>query len=166
MESKGNITQLPALLSVQPSVGHEVLPVKRQRKWHKKSHYGCSNCKRRKIKVQLFFVMDRPVVLTPAECPENRPSCNNCVKQNAHCEYPPRPSSGPVTLHPLLPRPGDSIQLQSTPIAFNAADMRLFHHFLHTAYPHLPLGNDKAWVTDVALFAHSVSRKCSLSGYL
>lgn len=36
-------------------------------------------------------------------------------------------------------------------------DMRLFHHFLINAYPHLPLGSEEVWVRDVPGFAHSVS---------
>ena len=36
------------------------------------------------------------------------------------------------------------------------ADMRLFHHFLITAYPHLPAGGDKIWVTVIPSFAHNV----------
>jgi hypothetical protein len=35
--------------------------------------------------------------------------------------------------------------------------MRLFHHFLINAYPHLPLGCEGVWVRDVPGFAHSVS---------
>ena len=47
--------------------------------------------------------------------------------------------------------------LQSTPTIFKASDMRLFHHFLMIAYPHLPLGNDSVWVRDIPTFSHSVS---------
>lgn len=36
------------------------------------------------------------------------------------------------------------------------ADMRLFHHFLITAYPHLPVGADRIWVTVIPSFAHNV----------
>lgn len=36
------------------------------------------------------------------------------------------------------------------------ADMRLFHHFLITAYPHLPVGADKIWITVIPSFAHNV----------
>ena len=35
--------------------------------------------------------------------------------------------------------------------------MRLFHHFIMTAYPHLPLGNGDVWVREIPAFAHSVS---------
>lgn len=42
------------------------------------------------------------------------------------------------------------------------ADMRLFHHFLITAYPHLPVGADKVWITVIPSFAHNVG-PCSFS---
>ena len=32
-------------------------------------------------------------------------------------------------------------------------DMRLFHHFLTMAYPHLPLGNETVWVNEIPKFA-------------
>ncbi|KAH9876083.1 hypothetical protein J1614_003962 [Plenodomus biglobosus] len=38
---------------------------------------------------------------------------------------------------------------------FSMADMRLFHHFLVTAYPHLPVGADKIWVSVIPSFAHN-----------
>lgn len=41
------------------------------------------------------------------------------------------------------------------------ADLRLFHHFLITAYPHLPVGADKIWITVIPSFAHNVS--CALN---
>lgn len=36
------------------------------------------------------------------------------------------------------------------------ADLRLFHHFLITAYPHLPVNADKIWITVIPSFAHNV----------
>jgi hypothetical protein len=41
------------------------------------------------------------------------------------------------------------------PGTFTMADMRLFHHFLITAYPHLPVGADKIWITVIPSFAHN-----------
>ena len=48
-----------------------------------------------------------------------------------------------------------SVQLQTTPI-FSLIDMRLFHHFLFHAYPHLPVGNDAVWVGRVPAVAYHV----------
>lgn len=51
---------------------------------------------------------------------------------------------------PLVP-----VQLQTTPI-FSLIDMRLFHHFIFHAYPHLPVGNDAVWVGRVPAVAYHV----------
>ncbi|KAL9107497.1 MAG: hypothetical protein Q9227_007599 [Pyrenula ochraceoflavens] len=50
--------------------------------------------------------------------------------------------------------PSTLVQMQSTPTLFSLTDMRLFHHFLTVAYPHLPLGNESVWLNDIPLFAH------------
>jgi hypothetical protein len=55
-----------------------------------------------------------------------------------------------------LPSPLVSVSLQPTPTVFTLTDMRLFHHYLMTAYPHLPVGNDPAWLSQVPLIAHHV----------
>jgi hypothetical protein len=57
-----------------------------------------------------------------------------------------------------VPHPQD-LQLQASPTVFSLTDTRLFHHFLGTAYPQLPLGNDKVWVTDIASLSHSVGSR-------
>ncbi|KAB2108557.1 hypothetical protein AG0111_0g3216 [Alternaria gaisen] len=56
------------------------------------------------------------------------------------------------------PRPSPQAQEVGNPRSalgvFSMADMRLFHHFLITAYPHLPVGADKIWITAIPGFAH------------
>ncbi|KAF2872576.1 hypothetical protein BDV95DRAFT_593924 [Massariosphaeria phaeospora] len=109
------------------------------RKGHTKSRRGCFHCKRRRIK-----------------CNERHPQCNHCVKAGLHCEYPANiiqsrlrsPTSPPCT-------PQEMVHLRSTPGSFTMNDMRLFHHFLITAYPHLPVGADKIWITVIPSFAHN-----------
>ncbi|KAL2061575.1 hypothetical protein VTL71DRAFT_6952 [Oculimacula yallundae] len=114
------------------------LPSHRPRKGHRKSRGGCYNCKRRKIK-----------------CQENQPACHNCTRKNLDCRYP-----APKTLSALrdsvlyFPSPITSVNLQVTPTVFTLTDMRLFHHYLLDAYPHLPVGNDTAWLSQVPLVAH------------
>ncbi|KAH6716696.1 hypothetical protein BKA61DRAFT_572772 [Leptodontidium sp. MPI-SDFR-AT-0119] len=114
------------------------LPSHRPRKGHKKSRGGCYNCKRRKIK-----------------CQENQPACLNCTRKSLDCKYP-----APKTLAALRgsaqysPSPITSVNLQVTPTVFTLTDMRLFHHYLLDAYPHLPVGNDTAWLSQVPLVAH------------
>ncbi|KAF2742564.1 hypothetical protein M011DRAFT_462378 [Sporormia fimetaria CBS 119925] len=124
------------------------------RKGHTKSRRGCFNCKRRRIK-----------------CNEVHPECNHCVKGGLRCEYPANIIQSGLHLS-NSPSPQEVVQLRSTPgtfvstiwagtrgATFNAyqtmSDMRLFHHFLVTAYPHLPVGADKIWVTVIPSFAHN-----------
>ena len=90
------------------------------------------------------------------QCPENHPTCHNCRRLRLDCKYPTE-GSQQVNSLTSLPLVLDRSQLQSTPTLFNLTDMRLFHHFLVICYPHVPLGNDDVWVTDIASFAHSVT---------
>jgi hypothetical protein len=101
------------------------------RKGHTKSRRGCFNCKRRKIK-----------------CQETQPACGNCEKAGIVCEYPKI----------VQQQPGSSIfrQPQAVNAAFSMTDMRLFHHFIVRAYPHLPVGADAIWTLEVPAFAHEV----------
>ncbi|OAK95765.1 hypothetical protein IQ06DRAFT_297323, partial [Phaeosphaeriaceae sp. SRC1lsM3a] len=116
-----------------PSLPRKPIP----RKGHTKSRRGCFNCKRRRIK-----------------CNERHPECNHCVKAGLNCEYPANIIQ--ATQRSLgSPHPQEVANLRSTPGMFNAGDMRLFHHFLITAYPHLPVGADKIWVTVIPSFAHN-----------
>ena len=107
------------------------------RRSHKKSRSGCFSCKARKIK-----------------CQETRPACDNCVLKDLSCKYPngkhiSSRDNGPLN---IARRPQPS-SLSLTNDMFTMTDMRLFHHFLTMAYPHLPLGNEKVWVNEIPKFA-------------
>lgn len=92
------------------------------------------------------------------QCQENQPACHNCTRKKLKCEYPaPRTLSALRSSFLYSPSPVTSVNLQSTPTVFTLTDMRLFHHYLLDAYPHLPVGNDSAWLTQVPLIAHHVS---------
>ncbi|KUJ10463.1 uncharacterized protein LY89DRAFT_656240 [Mollisia scopiformis] len=119
-------------------VASEIYPEHRPRKGHKKSRGGCFNCKKRKIK-----------------CQENQPACRNCTRKKLKCEYPaPKTLSALRSSFLYSPNPVTSVNLQSTPTVFTLTDMRLFHHYLLDAYPHLPVGNETAWLSQVPLIAH------------
>ncbi|KAH7401663.1 hypothetical protein BKA66DRAFT_112360 [Pyrenochaeta sp. MPI-SDFR-AT-0127] len=107
------------------------------RKGHTKSRRGCFNCKRRRIK-----------------CNERHPECNHCIKAGLQCDYPANIIQA-TQRSPTSPHPQEVGNLRSTPGMFSMADMRLFHHFLITAYPHLPVGADKIWITVIPSFAHN-----------
>lgn len=105
------------------------------RRSHKKSRAGCYTCKGRKIK-----------------CGEQKPKCGNCLMKGLSCVYPtaeqPRKRSDPLPLAKRVPTgnsPGTAL--------FTMLDMKFFHHFLTTAYPHLPVGNDHVWVNEIPQFA-------------
>jgi hypothetical protein len=103
------------------------------RKGHTKSRKGCYSCKKRKVK-----------------CQETLPVCGNCKKAEVTCEYP-------RISQQHMPLPSPINQPQSTPTVFSMADMRLFHHFMVRAYPHLPVGADEIWKLKIPAFAHEVS---------
>jgi hypothetical protein len=104
------------------------------RKGHTKSRRGCFNCKRRKIK-----------------CQETQPGCGNCEKAGIVCEYPRL-----VQQHQQHPESSIVRQPQAMNASFSLTDMRLFHHFIVRAYPHLPVGADAVWTLEVPAFAHEV----------
>jgi Fungal specific transcription factor domain/Fungal Zn(2)-Cys(6) binuclear cluster domain len=112
------------------------------RRSHKKSRAGCFSCKGRKIK-----------------CGEEKPICKNCQLKELECQYPQQ--NGQSFLRGVLARrpQGPQEPLTSLHVAnnFTLADMRLFHHFLTVAYPHLPVGNESVWVEEVPKFAFSES---------
>ncbi|RAH47384.1 Zn(II)2Cys6 transcription factor domain-containing protein [Aspergillus brunneoviolaceus CBS 621.78] len=125
------------------------------RKTHRKSRYGCRNCKRRRIK-----------------CDEIKPHCTNCIRHAIDCDYSSQPraassspteisssnstssdkadgdytyiSSTPTNFKPPTRAHGPSRtsasapyhsappshEIAKRPFEFTATDMALFHHFL------------------------------------
>lgn len=115
----------------------------RTRKAHKKSRGGCFTCKKRKIK-----------------CGEQKPKCNNCYVKSLPCEYstekqPPQSRKSVaacIESSMTFCRPPIS-NLAPTVASFSMSDMQFFHHFITTAHPHLPLGNDNVWMHEIPRFA-------------
>lgn len=92
------------------------------------------------------------------QCQETQPACENCTRKKIQCKYPaPKTLSALQLSSEYSSSPVSAISLQSTPSTFTLTDMRLFHHFLMFSYPHLPVGNDAAWVNQVPLIAHHVN---------
>ncbi|KAE8448950.1 hypothetical protein EG329_008746 [Mollisiaceae sp. DMI_Dod_QoI] len=107
------------------------------RKGHTKSRAGCLNCKRARIK-----------------CKENRPSCDYCAHRGLECRWPEVHINqmGTMILRPTPPASVPLNPLVSGPV-YTSQDFRLFHHFLQTAYPHHPIGNDSVWTHEVPAIA-------------
>ncbi|KIW93833.1 uncharacterized protein Z519_05148 [Cladophialophora bantiana CBS 173.52] len=95
-----------------------------QRRSHKKSRNGCFSCKARRIK-----------------CGEEKPECANCVGWSGNCTYP---SSYTIQAQPM-----DTGLMQ----CFSMQDLQCFHHYLHAALPHLPLGSGRLWREDIPQLA-------------
>ena len=130
------------------------------RRSHKKSRAGCYTCKGRKIK-----------------CGEQKPKCTNCLTKGLDCIYPAvndllstTPSSAKQRSHKHDAAGKDGASGTATSLSkkafssptggpssstFSILDMKFFHHFLTSAYPHLPLGNDHVWVNEIPQFAEA-----------
>ncbi|KAJ5096326.1 hypothetical protein NUU61_005682 [Penicillium alfredii] len=61
------------------------------RRPHRKSRHGCVECKRRRVKVCIgaTHILHRlaPTNSDFPQCDEVRPTCSNCAKRHAECEY-------------------------------------------------------------------------------
>lgn len=136
-----------------------------QRKGHKKSRRGCYECKRRKIKV-LFLSRSFPSlplsplstsspthINIPPQCQETRPVCSNCIRLSLRCRYLPD-AAAVVTKNVAILQPFSSLQISNV---FSLTDMRLFHHFIVAAWPHLPVRGDNVWLEYVVPIGHQVS---------
>ncbi|KAL4966188.1 Zn(II)2Cys6 transcription factor domain-containing protein [Aspergillus stella-maris] len=129
----------------------------RSRRTHRKSRFGCGNCKKRRVK-----------------CDEKKPACNNCLQHSIQCDFqspsrspsegatPPqqfkfRPSkyqtySSPRTQSQPQPQPSDDLIRRSIAIqcdtpslptgaqnpnpgeGISLPDLHLFHHFTTSTY--------------------------------
>ncbi|KIM94227.1 hypothetical protein OIDMADRAFT_149564 [Oidiodendron maius Zn] len=109
-----------------PATNPAAIP--RRRRYHTKSHNACSHCRRRRIR-----------------CSKTRPVCAGCARRDLACEYPAGSHRhGPPRA--LLP----AIQMHSVfTTLLPPTDMPLFEHFRTTAYPHVPLANDRIWRTEI-----------------
>src|SRR5436190_12685228 len=102
-------------------------------------------------------------MLTWLQCQETLPACGNCIRKDLFCKYPPVKTSAHLQAvaanlgNPIVP-----VRLQTTPI-FSLIDMRLFHHFIFHAYPHLPVGNDAVWVGRIPAVAYQVRSPVPMS---
>ncbi|KAF2741166.1 hypothetical protein EJ04DRAFT_548107 [Polyplosphaeria fusca] len=111
----------------------------RKRRGHTKSRLGCVNCKKRKVK-----------------CQETWPSCANCTKRGYACRYPTifTQTQHDRIVSEVIGSPRPVVRLSDTPKSYSADDMRLFHHYLITAYPFIPNYQESTWLRDVPAYSH------------
>lgn len=98
--------------------------------------------------------------LNTQQCKENRPICDYCLHRDLECQWPDiqinhtgalvqkrASQSAPIlSMNPQLPMP-----------VFAMQDFRLFNHFIQSAYPHQPIGNDSVWKQEIPSIASDVS---------
>ncbi|KAK0674449.1 hypothetical protein QBC41DRAFT_377944 [Cercophora samala] len=116
-----------------------------ERRGHTKSRRGCFNCKRRRIKVipppSPFYHQYNHSLIHVKQCQETRPSCGHCLKTGLTCEYPSLPT--------IIHQPSNTLPL------FSLLDLRLYHHFLSTCYPHHPIGSEPLWLHTIPHLSQS-----------
>ncbi|RGP78255.1 hypothetical protein FLONG3_3570 [Fusarium longipes] len=133
------------------------------RRGHKKVKTGCTDCRRRRVKVG---GRSHPKAYTHFsllnhfnQCTEERPRCRACERRGAQCEYPsssqirslsagPSPASyqshgpSPQPHQHISPLPGLSSilreeSLDSTALEYSIRDMALLHHWTISTSHHI-----------------------------
>ncbi|GAB1309934.1 Zn2 cys6 dna-binding [Madurella fahalii] len=114
------------------------------RRFHRKSRFGCTECRKRRIK-----------------CDENEPICGRCTRTRSNCHYPsvqtnPKspPSAFDVSETPSPRGAGDSSAPQPS---FDLLDMTLMHHYATDTCKHLFMGarQIQVWQHDIPALAAS-----------
>ncbi|PVH80136.1 hypothetical protein DL98DRAFT_460088 [Cadophora sp. DSE1049] len=115
------------------------------RRAHKKSRFGCQECKKRKVK-----------------CTEDKPSCLYCIRASCPCVYPISNrvlalKTPPESTASSIPSPETSTVIENSTTTFDMLDLTLMNHF--TAVTALTLfPGDKqrlVWQTDIHYQARS-----------
>jgi hypothetical protein len=99
MDDREVVSVPPA--SSAPPTGVETTPAKHRRKGHKKSRYGCLNCKRRRVKVKTtlyYATLLELIVAVLRKSPRlqclHKPAASLCVSSGCKsCRYSPQNSS-------------------------------------------------------------------------
>lgn len=87
-------------------------PMALKRKPHRKSRTGCSECKRRRIKVRSHDgALAQP---NPAQCDEEKPRCTYSVRHERPCVYPGTSAALRTTRSCNLSTPAHSLPLSQT----------------------------------------------------
>lgn len=121
-----------------------------QRRAHAKSRNGCTECKRRKVKVRKTRLVAIRQELTWTQCDESLPVCFNCTRRGVTCHFesasqPNNPGSVHIRANLLSPfQPADSAR--GTPSLPNPIpwdrDVELMHHWCTVTVDTLAAGPD------------------------
>ncbi|KAJ9165574.1 Zn2/Cys6 DNA-binding protein [Coniochaeta hoffmannii] len=115
------------------------------RRFHRKSRFGCTECRKRRVK-----------------CDEDGPICGRCLRTRSKCHFPSvqsnsesPPSTYDASQSPSSsPWPAPDISA-SQPGSFDLLDMMLMHHYSTHTCKHIFTGNQQAqvWQQDIPALA-------------
>ncbi|KAF1979584.1 hypothetical protein BU23DRAFT_586213 [Bimuria novae-zelandiae CBS 107.79] len=115
-----------------------------KRRAHRKSRFGCKNCKVRRIK-----------------CDERKPECTNCRTRQVRCDYLPTVTSSTSSQTTATASPAETSVPSSPFPALNANDIELMYHWTTTTANTLSSQTPgvifwRTQVTEIALQHHHV----------
>ncbi|KAH7317600.1 hypothetical protein BKA65DRAFT_514804 [Rhexocercosporidium sp. MPI-PUGE-AT-0058] len=127
--------------------------IKMPRQFHRKSRFGCSECRKRRVK-----------------CDENEPICGRCVRTRSKCHYPcaeSNPKSPPLTSN-ASGTPSSLVAWDSPALStsFDLFDMTLMHHCVTNTCEHLFNGARQKQVWQHEIPALAASNVILVHGFL
>ncbi|KAF2864998.1 hypothetical protein BDV95DRAFT_269433 [Massariosphaeria phaeospora] len=118
------------------------------RRFHRKSRFGCTECRKRRVK-----------------CDEDEPVCGRCVRTRSECHYPSMESNpesnpeSPFSTSNASGTPSSSAARDSSApqSSFDLLDMTLMHHYVTDTCKHLFKGARQihVWQHDIPALAAS-----------
>ncbi|KAH8881106.1 hypothetical protein GQ53DRAFT_518791 [Thozetella sp. PMI_491] len=114
------------------------------RRFHRKSRFGCAECRKRRVK-----------------CDEDEPECGRCVRTRSKCDYPHVESNqeSPPSLSSASGIPSSRVNHNSSApgSSFDLLDMTLMHHYVTSTCKHLFVGvqQTQVWQHDMPALAAS-----------
>jgi hypothetical protein len=146
------LSSRPSLRVYDPLIPHDYqqFAAMSKRCAHRKSRGGCTECKRRHIKVRSSDMFDTSTLTLSVQCDEEKPQCLRCVRHNIPCFYrqTPRAVSDISSVEDPSPKsesswqyigPEDYTSVSSnsasaaegvSEVLFELNDMALLHHWI------------------------------------
>lgn len=133
------------------------------RRSHNKSHFGCAQCKKRKVKVSWRIFSIGFSLKLRLQCDETTPSCNNCTRRREQCSFLEATSAS--SIEPATSEPHNQQYLQERS-ARNILDIDLTHFFLIWTLPTVLFSptRKEIWYRDI--FPSSLSQSTLLEAQL
>ena len=155
------------------------------------SHHGCSQCKRRSVKVGLLLLYGLHCLSPTKQCDELRPVCTNCISRATDCQYAtsgsfawkclsevsasssfPRttrqsPNSAEADVHWMSQIGSPQQSLQVTGIEqYDEQQSLLLSHWRTSTYQAITGHSSVEWIWQHLVPEESLSHPCLLNGVL